>query len=396
MTSRSLARALALSSTVALFGWSFFSGCGGHPLGASHPSGSAGKSGGSPGTAGTVTGSGPGTAGVTTIGVAGSTSVGAAGAAGTGSGGAILGTAGSGGSPSPACMQAQSDYDGLHDMLSGIYATFGCKADSDCVAVFEPGNCGPFCPDIALPAAVATDFVANLMGDASVCNGVCPPRSLHSCPANPAVCKGGQCALAGIIGAGGTTGSTGTAGVSGGAGQGGTAGAIGCGGPCMPVQCKTGYVSVVDPAISCCPICRPLDCSTTQCAPIDCPTGSHPEIPTGQCCATCVMGFSQACNTAQAQYSTNRQALLEKYGEPACKQDSDCRLVYEGNACVSNCGEALPVVTAGSFEMNISSEAAACDAACPPIPKPPCVQQVAVCSNGMCTAVPGGGGLGLN
>jgi len=384
MTSRSLARVLALSSTIALFGWGFVGGCGGHPLGATGGAGKGAAGSSSTGTAGSVTGSGPGTAGATTTGMAGTV--------GTGSGGAILGTAGSGATTS-ACAEAQAEYDTLHDTLAPLYAQFGCRSDSDCVAVAEPGNCGAFCPDLALPASVASDFVGNLMSQAAVCNGVCPSRFPASCPANPAVCKAGACALAGIIGAGGTTGSTGTAGVSGGGGQGGAGGTIACG-PCIPPQCEAGFVSVIDPAVPCCPICKPLDCSTTQCGPIDCPSGSHPEIPTGQCCSQCVMGFSQACNSAQSQYVGNRQALLEKYGEASCKQDSDCRLIFETNACVSNCGEALPASTANNFVTNMAGLAMACNQSCPPIATPPCAPQVAVCSNGRCTAVQSGG-LGL-
>jgi hypothetical protein len=313
------------------------------------------------------------------------TSVGVAGGVGTGSGGAIVGTAGAGGSSvSSTCIQAQVDYGGLRDKLAMVYETFGCNVDSDCVTVFEPGNCGPVCPDISLAGSVASEFVGNLMNEAAICTGACPPRPPVFCPANPSVCVGGRCELGGITGAGGAFGGTGSAGANG-----GTGGVPGCG-PCMIPQCKPGYMAEVDPSISCCPICRPNNCNLAPCAKPICPAGTHAEVPTGQCCPVCVNGFSQDCNTAESQYSTQRQAYLEKYGSTPCKQDTDCRLVFEQNSCVSNCGEALPVSTAGLFESNIASLAMACNAACPPIPSPPCVPQVAVCSNGSCTTVPAG------
>jgi hypothetical protein len=84
--------------------------------------------------------------------------------------------------------------------------------------------------------------------------------------------------------------------------------------------------------------------------------------------------------------------MLGKYGSSPCKVDGDCQLVFENNACVSNCGEALPVSTAGFFETNIAGDAQACNMACPGFGgPPPCLQQVAVCSNGTCTALPAGG-----
>jgi hypothetical protein len=404
MTSRSLARALVLSSTLAVFGWAFIGGCGGHPLGLPHPSGSAGKGAagssatGSAGSSPTGTGPGmagyavsgvggattSGAAGATTSGAAGDTSVGFAGGVGTGSGGAIVGSAGGGGS-TETCMQAQAQYDGLHAKLAYALGASGCNVDLDCVAVPDPGACGAGCPDTALPASVVMMFVSELASDATICDGVCPPRPALFCPANPALCRGGRCVLSSNVGAGGTTGGTGSAGTSG-----GTAGGPGCG-PCVVPVCKPGYVPEVDPSISCCPICRPMNCNATLCAQPICPAGTHAEVPTGQCCPVCVMGFSQDCNTAEAQYSMQRQAFLGKYGSIPCKVDSECRLVYEQNSCVFNCGEALPVSTAGFFETNIAPLAMACDAACPPIAPPPCLAQVAVCSNGSCTTVPANG-----
>jgi hypothetical protein len=215
----------------------------------------------------------------------------------------------------------------------------------------------------------------------------------------------GTAGAAGVTGAAGAvtgaagTSSTGAAGVVGttGAAGSGTAGATGAAGsgaacgPCPDPKCKDGFMSVVDPAISCCPICRPLDCAAVDCAAPDCPADSHAEVPSGKCCPVCVKGVSQACNAAQASYASNREAMIQKYGSTPCKIDSECKIVYETNACVTNCGVALPVSTAGFFESNIESWAAACNAACPAKPLPPCLALSAVCSNGLCTLVPHGG-----
>jgi hypothetical protein len=412
MTSRSLARALALSSTLAAFGWSFAGGCGGHPLSTPHPSGGAGKgAAGSTGTAGSgSTGMGAGTAGSTASGAAGSaasgeagstasgaagaTSVGVGGTIGSGAGGVTLGA---GGSPyTQGCLTAQNGYANLRDKLVAGTLGVGCGVDSDCAALPEPAACGSSCPSRAIPVGTLPMILAELQNNVQFCSSSCPIPLPTPCPANPAVCRKGQCALAGIVGAGGASGSGtgGGSGSTGGAGQGGTAGAPACG-PCAEPLCKPGYMSVVDPSISCCPICRPINCANVLCAQPVCPAGSHTEVPAGQCCPVCVMGFSQACNTAQSNYATSRQAFLQKYGSFPCKQDSECRLVFEENSCVFNCGEALPVTTAVDFETNISGYAAACNMACPPNPAPPCLPQVAVCSNGTCTSVPQAG-LGLN
>jgi hypothetical protein len=133
-----------------------------------------------------------------------------------------------------------------------------------------------------------------------------------------------------------------------------------------------------------------MSCAAVNCAQAICPVGSHVEVPAGQCCPARVMGTSQACNQAEANYSRDREALLGKYSSTPCKQDTDCQLVFESNACVTNCGEALPVVNAGSFETNISGDAMVCNAACPAMSTPHCAPQVAVCSNGTCTALPMG------
>jgi hypothetical protein len=204
--------------------------------------------------------------------------------------------------------------------------------------------------------------------------------------------SGAAGATGGSIGTGvaGTPGTgaagTGTAG-AGAAGAGGHAGAGGgpaCG-PCPDIGCAMGFMSVVDPRVSCCPICRPVDCTTVDCVNPNCPSGSHAETPLGTCCPVCVAGSSQACNQAETAYQQLRKGSLEKYGASSCKADSDCKLVFENNSCVSSCGVALEVTVAGFFESNLASFANDCNQSCPMPDVAPCAPLVAVCSNGLCT-----------
>jgi len=200
----------------------------------------------------------------------------------------------------------------------------------------------------------------------------------------------GDPATTGGAGAIGHAGATGHAGSSGAAGQSGAGGASACG-LCPDPACKPGFMSVVVPAISCCPICRPLDCATVDCAPVVCAAGTHAETMPGQCCPVCVAGPSKACNDLRTQMQGLRKSLLAKYDATPCNVDADCTLVVEQNACVTNCGVALPVSTAPLFTANLEMLAIACDDACPPLAVPPCAPEVAVCSNGLCTALPAGG-----
>jgi hypothetical protein len=195
------------------------------------------------------------------------------------------------------------------------------------------------------------------------------------------------------VGAAGVTGAagfaTGAAGVTGTAGTTGAGGTVAACGPCPDPNCKPGFMSVVEPNVSCCPICRPIDCATVDCANPDCPAGTHSEVPDGTCCPICVMGVSQACNMAMSSYQSNRAAFIDKYTMGTCKGDADCTIVLETNACVTNCGTAFPVWGATNFNSNITSLTVACNMACPPKPLLPCAHFSAVCSNGTCVALPG-------
>jgi hypothetical protein len=265
-----------------------------------------------------------------------------------------------------------------------------CSIDADCVRAIESSNCAALCPDAVVPATEEAAFENNLRSAGNTCNAVCPPLPPVFCPAVAALCINGTCSAGSPIGAGGSTGTSGAAGASGVAGASGSGGSTGSGcGPCPPTSCNPGFVSVVDPTISCCPICRPLDCSAVTCPLIDCPPGTHAETPTNQCCPACVTGFSKACNDAMTTYNGQRMIMLDKYGSAGCNIDSDCMFFTEHNACVTNCGEALPVSTYGSWDQNIQGLADSCNAVCPPKPLPSCAHFVAVCSNGKCVAAPG-------
>jgi hypothetical protein len=90
----------------------------------------------------------------------------------------------------------------------------------------------------------------------------------------------------------------------------------------------------------------------------------------------------------RASYSQLRDQLVEKYSSGGCKVDTDCALVFEDNACASNCGTAIPKALADGFASNLDATAAASCATCPPPIKPPCAPLAAVCSNGKCTPLP--------
>jgi hypothetical protein len=256
-------------------------------------------------------------------GTGGSTSGEVAGQAGTGAGGAT----GGGGPGGTTCADAQVAYDELHAELARRFRGLPCLTDADCTPVPEANACGPPCPNTALTTAGGGQFLASLKSDADVCNSVCPPQATLFCPPNPVVCQNGACAFAGI------------------------------------------------------------DCVAQEClAPSSCPTGFHVGLPVGQCCEMCVRSVSKACNDAETAYTAQRSTLLEKYGATSCLVDADCAFVFESNACVTTCGEALPTSTAVDFSANLMMLAVACDAACPLLPPPPCVQLTAICSNGTCTA----------
>jgi hypothetical protein len=181
---------------------------------------------------------------------------------------------------------------------------------------------------------------------------------------------------AGATGAGGTTG---TAGTTGGAGSGA------CSVTCPALLCKPGFMPVLDTSVSCCPVCRPLNCATVDCAQPRCDANSHLETPTGQCCPICAPGPDPACAKGQQSYASLRKSLVEKYQSAGCMTDADCTLVFENNACAASCGIAVSGALAMNLISNLDSAAQSC-ATCPPPPLPPCARFVALCSNGQCVA----------
>jgi len=190
----------------------------------------------------------------------------------------------------------------------------------------------------------------------------------------------------GVAGSGtGTAGTTGTAGST--SGSGGTTGAGGSAacGPCPNPNCKMGFMSVVDPTVSCCPVCRPINCATVDCAAPPCPNG-HLETPDGQCCPVCVAGPPLACLKGQKDYVVQRAQLLDKYGSAPCMVDKDCALFFEKNQCQVGCGVAIATSLLDNLRTNLNGPASMECNTCPPPPVPPCAQFVALCSNGLCVA----------
>ena len=198
----------------------------------------------------------------------------------------------------------------------------------------------------------------------------------------------GAAGTTGTPGAAGTTADTGVAdttgqaGVTGAAGQGGAAGAM-CG-LCPPADCKPGFMPVTNPAVSCCAICRPVNCTNVRCAAVPCPAGNHVEMLDVDCCPTCLPGVvSVACTKGRANYAVQSEQLFDKYDAGPCQSDSDCALVVENNACARSCARPINANTVSFAGSNLDSFAIAC-ATCPMPAIPPCAQLAAFCSNGRC------------
>ena len=185
-------------------------------------------------------------------------------------------------------------------------------------------------------------------------------------------------------------GSAGVGGAAGGAGsQGGVDAGQACG-PCPQALCKDGFTSVVDPAVSCCPVCRPINCAAVDCAPVNCPADSHLETSPGKCCPFCASGPPTACVKGRQDYATFRAQIIDKYGSAGCTTDTDCTIVGETNACQASCGIAIATSMVNNLENALASDSMGCGT-CPPPTVPPCLSLVAVCSNGRCEAASGPG-----
>ncbi len=173
--------------------------------------------------------------------------------------------------------------------------------------------------------------------------------------------------------------------VGGGAPVGATGNTAGTGCFCPEIGCGPGFVPQPSPD-GCCDICVPLDCSQVMCPGIGCPSTGHLEFPPNQCCPICVPGN---CDQQRASYFEFRGQLVEKYGSIGCMKDSDCGLLYEGNACGTNCGAiALPLLYLQDASVNLTTFADSTCTACPPEPVPPCEPALPpVCFNGRCQQV---------
>jgi hypothetical protein len=163
----------------------------------------------------------------------------------------------------------------------------------------------------------------------------------------------GAAGFVGVLGAAGSSGEP-----SGAAGQGGASGAAGQGGA--------------------------SGCAPALCGQANCAAGFHAEIPDGQCCPTCVMDVSAACQQARAAYARDRVKVLEP--DVPCQVDNDCWFIFEQNACVNTCPVARSVTTFQLFQAAVGDDARACDASCPPLPPPTtCGHVKSICSGGQCT-----------
>jgi hypothetical protein len=222
-----------------------------------------------------------------------------------------------------------------------------------------------------------------LLALAAACGG----KSLGGARPDGAAVNQGDDAAAGAAGTG-TAGTSATAGTSGAAGTTGAAGTGFACGPCPLADCKPGYVKVLESSVSCCEICRKLDCDLVSCeAPPNCPTGTHLETLEGMCCPSCQPGpISEACKKGQEQYHSLRSQFIEKYKSIGCKADSDCRFVFDQNSCISTCGFGIHASQAESVVTNLKSLSDGLCQDCPPPLIPPCPQQVAFCSNGFCVS----------
>jgi hypothetical protein len=182
--------------------------------------------------------------------------------------------------------------------------------------------------------------------------------------------------------AGATTGAAGA--TTGAAGDPGSAGITRvCNVPCPALACAPGFLGQLDPGVSCCPVCRKIDCSTVDCAQPLCDVTGHLETSVDQCCTVCVAGVDPSCATARQNYASSRAALVEKYASAPCMTDKDCTIVSESNPCQLSCGIAVPNILAGSLIADLNEIGWKCGTCVPP-PPPPCAPATVLCSNGQC------------
>lgn len=160
------------------------------------------------------------------------------------------------------------------------------------------------------------------------------------------------------------------------------AGATSMGGGCAcpAVPCPPGYATVPN-ATGCCFHCE-SPCSNVACPGIACGSGSHLEIPPGQCCPACI---KDSCDVQRAGYQALRQQLIEKYSTYGCMTNNDCTVYYEKNQCGVGCGIPMAIAAIDNLDSNLQSYAqSSCSPNCmyPVLPCEPPAQPI--CFRGMC------------
>lgn len=196
--------------------------------------------------------------------------------------------------------------------------------------------------------------------------------------------RAGRSAMGGRSAVGGTS-TGGRMGVAGATSAGGfvsVAGTSAVGGACAcpAIDCAPGYKVVPNPD-GCCYHCESI-CNNVMCPAFACGSGSHLEVPSGQCCATCI---ADSCELQQKSYQMFRQQLVDKYSSFPCMIDADCSLYYEKNECAIGCGFVVPTTQFANLDSNLQSYAQLnCSPSCPQ-QVPPCLPRPApVCLQGRC------------
>jgi len=99
--------------------------------------------------------------------------------------------------PNVSCEEGRMAYQASKDMLASKYA-FGCRLDSDCVAVSPTNSCETGCSYTAISESALTSWQSNLDSFASMDCASCaaggPPPPIPPCePPPPPRCLAGQC-----------------------------------------------------------------------------------------------------------------------------------------------------------------------------------------------------------
>jgi hypothetical protein len=138
-------------------------------------------------------------------------------------------------------------------------------------------------------------------------------------------------------------------------------------------------------------MCVPSDCSTVDCPPLDCGSGTHAAKPSGRCCASCVANppatSGETCDQGQTGYASYVEQETLALGAALCNVDADCRIVKLDNSCSHGCGTALNARMAADLQSRLVAYAADHCGACPPTgPGCPPVELLPFCTGGVCSA----------